>query len=84
MRKIKLVQDNNWNNHLNKKGIEIDKDILEYELPKFFSWRTPTKRFNTFTQRYFKLGSTEFDNFINYMVDNKGYWLQSDNFNILN
>ena len=70
--KIKLTQDNNWNNKYNKRGLTIDKNILEYELKRYFKWRTPTKKFNTFTQRLFSLGSTEYDNFINYLI-NKGY-----------
>ncbi len=70
---IKLSQDNDWSNKDNKRGIVIDKEILEYELKLFFNWRTTTKRFNTFRERFSRLGSTEYDKFINYLIDNKGY-----------
>lgn len=70
---IKLTQDNNWINKDNRRGLTIDKDILEYELQSYFNWRTPTKRFKTFRQRFFSLGSSEHDKFINHLIDNKGY-----------
>lgn len=73
MNTIKLSQDNNWRNKYNKRGITIDRQTLEYELKSFFNWRTPTKKFNTFRQRYFNLGSTDYDRFINHLIDNKGY-----------
>lgn len=70
---IKLSQDNNWSNKKNKRGITIDQKVLEYELKLFFNWRKPTKRFNTFRERFLSLGSTDYDKFINYLIDNKGY-----------
>lgn len=73
MSKIKLVQDNNWNNKHNKKGLEIDVNTLEYELKLFFEWKTPTKKYNTFRERFSKLGSTDHDKFINHLINSKGY-----------
>ena len=73
MNKIKLTQDNNWNNKHNKRGIEIDESTLEYELKTYFKWRTPTKIFNTFRERFSRLGSSDHDKFINHLIDNKGY-----------
>lgn len=72
MDKVKLSQDNNWNNKYDKRGIEIDKATLEYELQSFFGWRT-TKRFSTLRERFYSLGSSEHDKFINHLIDNKGY-----------
>lgn len=69
MGKIKLKQDNNWSNKHNKRGIEISENVFEYELKSFFKWRTPTKRYKTMKERFYKLGSSDYDKFINHLIN---------------
>lgn len=70
--KIKLNQDNNWKNKHNRRGAHICECDLERELKAFFGWRTPTKRYKTMKERFYGLGSHDYDRFINYLV-NMGY-----------
>lgn len=71
---ITLSKDNKFGAFDNgsKRSVQINKDILPYELKKFFNWRTPTKRYKTLVDRFYGLGSSNYDKFINHLID-KGY-----------
>lgn len=73
MNKIKISQDNNWNNKENRRGILIDKETLGMEAQSFFGWRSVTKKYTSYYDRFSKLGSSDRDKLINYLIDNKGY-----------
>lgn len=56
-----------------KRSIQIDGHTLVYEARKFFGWKTPTKRYSSFLDRFDGLGSYDYDRFINHLIKNKGY-----------
>lgn len=72
---ITLSKDNKFGSFDNgsKRSVRIDKKTLTYEVRSYFNWRTPTKRYNTFIERFYGLGSYDYDNFINHLI-RKGYW----------
>lgn len=74
MEKITLVKDNNFGvfDNESKRKVTIEIAILTYEIKRYFKWLSPTKRYNTFVDRLFALGSHEYDKFINYLIK-KGY-----------
>lgn len=71
---ITLSKDNKFGSFDNgsKRKVQIDRDSLTYELKKYFNWRTPTSRYKTIIDRFYGLGSSEYDEFINHLIK-KGY-----------
>jgi hypothetical protein len=66
LKTVQLKQD--WGSDINgKRAVEIPEDSLYYELEKHFRWRK-----GDFKERLFKLGTREFDGFIQHLID-KGY-----------
>lgn len=51
--------------------INISQSMLEFYAKCFFNWRTPTKKYKTISERVFALGSTEYDNLIEYIAKRK-------------
>ena len=52
--------------------ITVSSDELEYYAMNFFNWRGATKRYNSVVDRVFSLGSTDYDNLIEFMAKRKG------------
>lgn len=63
----KLQQDNS-----EKLTIKISKNDLEYELKRFFNWRTATKKYKSISDRFFHQVSHNYDRFIRHCYLN-GY-----------
>lgn len=47
-----------------KRSVEISEEKLNYELKKHFKWRKGNPK-----ERFFKLGTTDFDGFIQTLID---------------
>ncbi len=62
---ITLSKDNDFTV---KRDVQIDRDTLIYELKRYFNWKSPTKRYNTFIERFYGLGTTQYDKFINHLI----------------
>lgn len=64
---IRLRQDN----HL-KIYVDIPKKDIEFVISNVTNWRTPTKKYTTFLERFNALGSTKRDRYIAALM-NMGY-----------
>lgn len=51
----------------------VPAHMVDSLLKEFFGWRTPTKKYNTFWERYTRLGSSQFDAFIAFLIQ-RGYY----------
>lgn len=63
----KLTQDNGACNDFEKRSVKIHDSLLVSELRKYFGWRKDVT-----AERMYKLGSSDYDKFINYL-SKKGY-----------
>lgn len=52
--------------------VEASKSDIESEAKRFFNWRSGTKRYDSIFVRVMAQGSTKFDDFVIYMVE-QGY-----------
>lgn len=64
---LTLQQDNS-----EKLKVSVERVALERYAKIFFNWRTSTKKYKTISERVFALGSTDYDNFIEFLYNRKG------------
>lgn len=59
---LTLQQDNS-----KKLKISIERRILEEYAKKFFNWRTPTMKYESYSERVYALGSSDYDRLITFL-----------------
>ena len=52
--------------------VKTSRQVIEQEAKKFFNWRGSTKRYDSVFDRVMGQGSSSFDDFVVYMVE-QGY-----------
>ena len=56
--------------------IEATRSDIEFEAKRFFNWRGSTKKYNSVFDRVMAQGSSKFDDFVIYMVE-QGYAVEN-------
>ena len=59
---MELTQDNG-----KKLSVTISEEELNWYVKYFFNWRTPTKNYKSFVDRFKHLGSYDYDRLIAYL-----------------